>query len=697
MALRLDTSIQYLKGVGPKLGSLFNRHGIKTIQDLLEFYPRAYEDRRAARNIASLKPNELVSLRAHVVKVSAINMGRSNRKMYDVAVKDASGIIHCKFFRVPYKGYFERFTPFKEVRVVGKVTEYRGRIEFHHPDIRDIQEGEENEDAVIPIYTEIEGLSTTKIHKLILSAYAQIPEENWPEDTLPSWIIKQMEMRTKKQAIKEIHSPDPHKAHVFAEQKSEAHRRIIFEEFFWLELYLASRRAGFKKDKAPQIKNEGEKIKQLVKGLPFQLTKAQHRAFHEIKTDLEKESPMHRLVQGDVGSGKTLVSFLAALYAIESSYQCCLMAPTELLAEQHYQNAIKYLQPLGVHVAILSGKTKVKERKALLEDLGEGKIHFLIGTHALIEDDVLFRRLGLVIVDEQHRFGVEQRGNLKRKGESPHFLVMTATPIPRTLAMTVYGDLDVSIIDELPAGRAPIQTRVIYDSKKAQALEFMQEQISKGRQAYIVYPLVEESEKIDLKNAVTEYERLSQQFPKIKFALLHGKMKSDEKENIMQLFRKNEVQVLVSTTVIEVGVDVPNANMMIIEHAERFGLSQLHQLRGRVGRGTHKSFCILILGYAVSEEAKARVDVMEKTSDGFKVAEFDLEQRGPGEFMGTRQSGLPGFKMANLVRDMDLLMKARSIAQEVLQKDPNLSLNEHKILREELLKTHGPAALASIA
>jgi ATP-dependent DNA helicase RecG len=695
MALRLDTSLQYLKGVGPKLGDLFARKGIKSLNDLLEFYPRAYEDQRAARNIASLRADDIVSMKAHIVSTQGVNLGRSSRKMYDVLLRDASGQIHCKFFRVPYKGYFERFTSGKEVRVVGKVTEYRGRLEFHHPDIRDIEPDEENQDALIPLYTEIEGLATSKIMRLIRLSIAQL--EEWPEEALPKWMLEKYSLMLRKKALMEIHYPDAEKAQQYLQFKSEAQRRIIFEEFFWLELFLASRKAGFKKDAAPQIKNAGTKIEALLKSLPFQMTGAQKRVFAEIKADLETPHPMHRLVQGDVGSGKTLVSFMAAIYAAESGFQSCLMAPTEILAEQHFKNAQKVLAPLGFEIAMLVGKTKAAERRDILERLGSGKIDFIIGTHALIEDEVIFKKLGLVIIDEQHRFGVEQRGILKSKGDSPHFLVMTATPIPRTLAMTVYGDLDVSIIDEMPAGRSPIQTRATFESKRPQALNFMIEQINKGRQAYIVYPLVEESEKIDLKNAVQEFETLQKQFPTVKFGLLHGKMKADEKEQVMTLFRKNEIQVLVSTTVIEVGVDVPNANIMIIEHAERFGLSQLHQLRGRVGRGEHKSFCILIQGYAVSEEGKERTAMMEKTSDGFKIAEFDLEMRGPGEFMGTKQSGLAGFKLANLVRDMATLQQAREAAFEVLRKDPKLALQDNKALREELLREHGPAALAGIA
>jgi len=697
MALRLDTSLQYLKGVGPKLASLFSRHGIRTVGELFEFYPRAYEDQRAARNIASLRVGDIVSLKAQVVSVQSIPMGRSQRKMYDVVVRDSSGQIRCKFFRMPYKGYFERFTPFKEVRVVGKVTDYHGKVQFQHPDIRDIDPEEENQDALIPLYTEIEGFSTTKIHRFIKAALEQVPDENWPEEKLPAWIVKKYELISQRKAFNLLHKPDASLGALYNENKTSAHRRIIFEEFFWLELFLASKKTGFKKEKGVALLSKGTLVEKLESSLPFSLTNAQKKAFAEIRKDLETSAPMHRMVQGDVGSGKTLVCFMAALIATESGSQTCLMAPTEILAEQHFKNAQKLLTPLGVRCAILTGKTKNSERKELLQKLVDGEIDFLMGTHALIEDEVKFKELTLVIIDEQHRFGVEQRGVLKEKGTSPHFLVMTATPIPRTLAMTVYGDLDVSIIDEMPPGRSPIQTRVIFDGKKPQALQFMSEQILKGRQAYVVYPLVEESEKIDLKDAVSEFEKLQTQFPQFKMGLLHGKMKSQDKDEVMDRFRSGEIQVLVSTTVIEVGVDVPNANIMIIEHAERFGLSQLHQLRGRVGRGAHKSFCIMILGYAVSEEAKLRTEFMEKTTDGFKIAEFDLEMRGPGEFMGTRQSGLPGFKMANLVRDMAILQEAREAAFEVLRKDSQLKFAENQSLREELTRSHGPAALAGIA
>lgn len=694
MALRLETEIQFLKGVGPKLGALFSRHGIKTVLDLFQNYPRAFEDRRAARNIATLKEGDVVSLKATIVSVSSYNMGRSSRKIYDILIRDSSGQIRCKYFRTPYRGYFERFQFGKEVRVVGKVTNYRGRLEFHHPDLKDIEPEEDLKDALIPIYVEIEGLSSSKMEKLIQLAFSQIKE--WPSEKLPLELVRKLKLISYDEAIYRIHKPEPENGNLYNEFKSEAHKRIIFDEFFWLELYLASKKIGLKNEKGLAFSRVEKSNEVIKKSLPFKLTNAQLKAYDEIKKDLESGKPMNRLVQGDVGSGKTLVSFLSAAKAFDSGFQTCLMAPTEILAEQHFKNAQKILAPLGMQMALLTGKTKTKERNQILEKLINGEIHFLIGTHALIEDWVQFQNLGLVIIDEQHRFGVAQRGMLKNKGASPHFLIMTATPIPRTLAMTVYGDLDVSIINEMPEGRTPIQTRVITESKRQQALDFISDHVTKGRQAYIVYPLVEESEKIDLKNATEEYEKLKNQFPKIRFGLLHGKMKPAEKDDVMTAFRDHQIDVLVSTTVIEVGVDVPNSTIMMIEHAERFGLSQLHQLRGRVGRGQHKSFCIMIMGYAVSQETRERIAFMEKTSDGFKVAEFDLEIRGPGEFMGSKQSGLPGFKMANLVRDFDILKEARDAAFDIFKKDPRLTHKEHQPLREELMKSYGPAALAGI-
>lgn len=704
--LKFDTPIQFIKGVGPKLGDRFKDHGVFTVQDLLEWYPRAYEDRRAARSIASLKPDELVSLRAEVVAIKSFNLGKSRRKVWDLVVRDGSGKIHCKFFRVPYKGYFERFQPLSKVRVIGKVTYYRGQIEFHHPDLQDdAPETLADDDVVVPIYPETEGVTNRQLRKLIgfvLDELKKNPEGQAP-DRLPKWLLQKLELPSRFESLEKIHRPPKDATTAFTELKSPYHHRLIFDEFFWLELWLASRKAGMAREPGLPFEPKLDLSDRLKQSLPFALTGAQMRTFQEVVKDLtehEPPKPMHRLVQGDVGSGKTLVALMSALVAIENGYQVALMVPTEILAEQHFRTAKKLLEPLGVSVGLFTGSIKSAERNQAQMLLERGALQLAVGTHALIEDAVMFQNLGLVVIDEQHRFGVHQRAKLKNKRQgqehTPHFLIMTATPIPRTLAMTVYGDLDVSVIDELPVGRSPIQTRVGYESHRDKMLDFVRAQIAKGRQAYFVYPLVEESEKIDLKNAMTEFETLKMEFPDNQLGLLHGRMKPDEKDAVMRSFRAGDFQILVATTVIEVGVDVPNANVMVIEHAERFGLSQLHQLRGRVGRGEHKSFCMLMLGRAVSEEARTRVQVMEETTDGFVISERDLEIRGPGEFLGTRQSGLPGFKLANIVRDARILQEAREAAFEIFRRDSNLASVEHRPLREELKRAHGITSLAAI-
>lgn len=687
MSLYFDTPIQYLKGVGPKLGTLLKKKGISTIEDLFHNYPRTYEDRRAARNIASLQPGETVSIQAEVINVSSYNLGRSKKKAYDVTVRDDSGVIHCKFFRVPYRGYFERFQPRQQVRVIGKVTHYRGRVEFHHPDIQDIKSDDEVSDELVPIYSETEGLTATRLRKIVGKASESLMQDEIKgfDEKLPTWMLKKYQLPELKETLLHIHHPPPGAGEDYLNYSTPFHRRIIFEEFFWLEILLAARKKGVQKDKAPALVKDSVLAPQLLSQLPFELTSAQKLALKEVFADLKKDFPMHRMVQGDVGSGKTLVALLSALMAIENGYQVALMVPTEILAQQHFKGAKKLLEPLGLRVGFVSGHLKAKAKKEVSEKIEAGEFDLVVGTHALIQDSVHFKKLGLVIVDEQHRFGVEQRKKLKKKGESPHFLLMTATPIPRSLAMTVYGDLDVSIINEMPKGRIPIVTRMTYQSKRPKVIGFIRDQLLKGRQAYIVYPLVEESEKMDLKNATDEFEKIKSDLPEFKVALMHGKMKSEEKDSIMESFRNQEFDVLVSTTVIEVGVDVPNANLIWIEHAERFGLSQLHQLRGRVGRGEHKSYCVLSLGYAVSDESRARIKLMEDTADGFKIAEADLELRGPGEFLGSRQSGLPGFKMANLVRDLPILKQAREAAFEVIRKDPSLSAYEHRGIKDEIL------------
>jgi ATP-dependent DNA helicase RecG len=672
----VPTPVQFLKGVGPKLGDLFRRRGIATIDDLVHFYPRTYEDQRAMRSISSLVADQTVSLKAQILKVRSVQMGKSSRRMYEVLVGDPTGRISCKFFRTPYKGYFERFEPFQWVRVIGKVTSYRNVLEFHHPDLHAVTEQEENSNRIVPIYTELEGVSTVKFEKLV-----QVALRSPIKERMPKWILDNYSLLGIENALKQIHSPPVAEADLYLKFAAPAQRRIIFDELFAVELHLALKKAGTEREKTLPIKASGAKAEQLKASLEFELTNAQIKSFEEIRDDLAKGNPMHRLVQGDVGSGKTLVAFMSVAIAAEAGFQSALMVPTEILAEQHYSTATSRLSPLGLRVEILTSTTTNKEREELLADLADGKIHLLIGTHALIQPDVAFAKLGLVIIDEQHRFGVEQRNLLRSKGKAPHFLIMTATPIPRTLAMTVFGDLDISIIDELPKGRIPITTRKAFETKRDLVTKFVREQLEKGRQAYVVCPLVEESEAMEFKNALEEYERVKKEFHQFNVGLLHGRMKSQEKDDVMRDFRDNKIQMLVSTTVIEVGVDVPNASIMLIEHAERFGLSQLHQLRGRVGRGNFKSYCILMLGYALSDVARKRAEIMESTNDGFKIAEADLEIRGPGEFLGTRQSGLPGFKLANLIRDLKTLTEARQAAFELVKADPTLSKKDHEGLK----------------
>lgn len=714
MALSFDTEVQYLKGVGPKLGDVLRRRGVHTVGDLLEWYPRGYEDRRAARSISSLEPGDLVSIQAQVLNVRSMQMGRSRRKMYEVLVGDSSGRISCMYFRVPYNGYFERFQIQSQVRVSGKVMHYRGRLQFNHPDIHLVGADEEDEDELLPLYTETEGLRPGKLRKVLSQAIHDLidhPQEvkapkdkierkdvRWVRDpyaprqvgvpeSFPGWMLEKYDLVSRKQALKEIHQPPAEKGDQYVEFRSEAQKRIIFEEFFWLELHLASIKAGLQKEEAFAMQGDLAEVHKVQGSLPFELTSAQNRALQEVLEDLKKGHPMHRLVQGDVGCGKTMVALLSAVFAKSSGFQSAIMVPTEILAEQHYKNAVKLLEPFGITVTLLTGQLKAKEKREALEGVENGEFHVVVGTHALIQKEVQFKKLGLVIIDEQHRFGVDQRNQLKSKGVSPHFLVMTATPIPRTLAMTVYGDLDVSIIDEMPPGRSPVVTRKAFENKRSKVYGFLKDQIAKGRQAYIVYPLVEESEVMDLKDAVSEYEKLQAEFPDLKFGLLHGKMKPVEKEQVMRDFRAEKFHCLIATTVIEVGVDVPNANIMVIEHAERFGLSQLHQLRGRVGRGQHKSYCVLMLSYAISDEGRYRAEVMEQTTDGFKIAEADLELRGPGEFLGRRQSGMTGFKMANLVRDVEILQAARKAAFELIGRDRELAEKDHAVVKEKLKQT----------
>ncbi len=684
--IEFDTSIQFLKGVGPKIAALLSRKDIHKVGDVLTWFPRSYEDLKAVKNITDLRPGETTSFMAQIGAIREIPMGRSTRRIYEVVFKDDTGRISGKWFRVPFRNYFQSFKPGEWVRVTGEVKHYRNILEIHHPDMqkREIEAGlTEADKGLLPIYSETEGLNQKMIHKIVKASFENVGEQI--QETLPEWLLKKIDLPHLKLALEKVHFPGDDNIAVWQGFKSPFQKRLIFEEFFWLELLLAQTRAGVIREKAPPMKAMTSFSAKMRKSLSFSLTDDQENVIAEITQDLLNPHPMHRLVQGDVGCGKTVVAFLSAAMIIENGFQVALMAPTEILAEQHYLKAREIFEPLGISVGLLVGGQKEKDSREVKRKIASGEFQFIVGTHALIQEDVEFLRLGLTVIDEQHRFGVQQRALLKKKGLSPHFLVMTATPIPRTLAMTVYGDLDVSIIRMLPKGRLPIVTRITQESKRQVVYGFIRDQLALKKQAYVIYPLVEETEKMDLKNATDQAKILEQEFAPYKVGLLHGRMKAIEKDELMKQFKAGAVQVLVSTTVVEVGVDVPQATIIMIEHAERFGLSQLHQLRGRVGRSSDKSYCILMTGYAQSDEAKARLAIMAETNDGFKIAEKDLELRGAGEFLGTRQSGLPGFRLANLVRDIDILIEARAAAFDIFKNDPRLTSPDNKILRDAVV------------
>ena len=685
----LDSDIQFLPGVGPKRAALLKRElEIATIGDLIRFYPFRYIDRSTIQPISSI-----VSESAYVQIQAEVKSSDFKGKRLSVYVSDSTGDMELVFFK-GVKYIAEKLIPGKTFVFFGKPTIFNGRINMVHPEI----DSPAQEGAAVPgasmvmtgVYTSTERLKTAGItgkvmNKLMATAlHLAMPEI---EETLPDYIIKEKGLVGIQYAIKNIHFPTD----AYALKKAEY--RLKFEELFFLQLSLL-------KQKFIRSRNEhgivmpkvGEAFNKCYDALPYELTGAQKRVIKEIRSDMMSGRQMNRLLQGDVGSGKTMVAVLSALIAVGNGYQACIMAPTEVLAQQHFANISKYLAPTGVQVALLTGSTKASSRKEIHAGLQDGSIGIIVGTHALIEDTVVFRSLGLAIVDEQHRFGVEQRARLWQKssvGVPPHVLVMTATPIPRTLAMTLYGDLDVSVIDEMPPGRKPVQTMQITEAKRPALWRFMKDQIALGRQVFVVYPLIFESEKVDYENLENGYERIVSAFPfpPYKPAIVHGQQSNEEKNFNMSAFAAGRAQILVSTTVIEVGVDVPNATVMVIESAERFGLSQLHQLRGRVGRGSDKSYCILVKGQKVSKESQKRLDLLCETEDGFVLAEEDMKMRGPGDLEGTQQSGLPiNLKIASLAKDGNLLSDARNYAMQVLERDPALESVANITLVRELRK-----------
>jgi ATP-dependent DNA helicase RecG len=679
-----------MKGIGPQRARLLAKLGLETVEDALFFLPARHEDRSRLTPFRSLKGGETVTTLGSIAGVSPPPRGRP-RAPLAVLLRDATGFLSAVWFN---QRYLERvFKRGQRLIVHGKVQRYGGGpLQMQVKDYEIVEDSDDetlHTGRLVPVYGLTQGLTQRPMRSLmkrLVDAYADQVEE-----PLPDLMRARRQFGPLAAALKAGHFPQTEAA------RAAARRRLAYDDFFLLQLGLAIRRHREGRQRGLAMNPPGALWRKLVGSLPYTLTNAQQRVWREIRTDMAAPYPMNRLLQGDVGSGKTVVAALAILAALEAGYQAALMAPTEILAEQHFMTLTQLLSPLDVPVALLTNNIKGKARESLLARVAGGEIGCVVGTHALVQEGVQFRRLGLAVVDEQHRFGVAQRATLRGKGESPDVLVMTATPIPRTLALTLYGDLDISVLDELPPGRRPVITRARPEAGRRKIYAFLREQVGAGRQVYVVCPLVEESEASDLRAATEMAERLQREvFPDLRVGLLHGRMAFADKERVMREFKGGAIHILVSTTVIEVGIDVPNAAVMVVEHAERFGLSQLHQLRGRVGRGPWKSYCIL-MSAASSEEARRRIGAMEATNDGFRIAEADLSLRGPGDFFGTRQSGLPEFRVADLLRDAALLEEARQDAVGLVQGDPNLIKPEHRALRAALLaRWRGKLDLASV-
>lgn len=685
----LDSSIEYLKGVGPQRAETLRLElGIHTCRDLLFHFPFRYIDRTKFHRIRDLHhEGETVQLRGTLRRLETLGEGKAKRLVG--SLRDETGIIDLVWFR-SLQWLEKSLTVGKEYIVFGRVSEFNGRFNIPHPEMEEAAAAQESGiartfDPVYPTTDKLtqKGLDAKGLRKLIRTLLDGLSPSELPE-TLPDYLSTQFRLTSRWQALNHIHFPESQNS------LDAATRRLKFEELFFLQLRLLQVRTrrkdtvrGFVFSKIGDYFNQFFQEK-----LPFELTNAQKRVLKEIRADLASGSHMNRLVQGDVGSGKTVVALMTMLMALDNGYQACMMAPTEILAQQHFEGITALLGDLGINVGYLSGSVKGKKREAILAQLAAGEMHIVIGTHALIEDWVQFQNLGISVIDEQHRFGVEQRAKLwaKNPNAPPHVLVMTATPIPRTLAMTLYGDLEASVIDELPPGRKPITTMHKTEHHRLRVQGFMREEIAKGRQVYVVFPMIEETEKLDLQNLMSGFEALSRDFPPPQYhiSIVHGKMKAADKDFEMQRFVNKETQIMVATTVIEVGVNVPNASVMVIENAERFGLSQLHQLRGRVGRGADQSFCILMTGHKLSHEGRERIQTMVQTTDGFVIAETDLRLRGPGNIEGTQQSGMLRFLLADLARDGQILAAAREIAAQILERDPALALPEHLRLRQHL-------------
>ncbi len=658
----LATPLQFLKGVGPKRAADLEHAGLVTVEDLLYRFPHRYEDRSRLQPIASLKPGQTVSISGRVLACGLRSTRRPGFKIFEAAIDDGTGSLRAVWMNQAYlKDIFARG---QHVVLYGPL-EMRGSVSLQllNPqyEILDDEEGETiHTGRIVPVYEKTGTVTPKMQRRLVHDALAHLPSEL--PDPLPEEIRVRLQLPTRYAALLATHFP-PEDAAVERLNRfaTPAQRRLIFEEAFLFQMGVLARRQSAAAEQKPIVVRVDDRIRESARAvLPFRLTNGQKQSLKEIVEDLQRPHPMNRLLQGDVGAGKTIVALLAALVAMENGLQVAFMAPTEILAEQHFMNIARLLQASPFRVALLTGSTASAARREQLAQVESGAIQLVVGTHALVQGDVTFKQLGLVIIDEQHRFGVLQRATLRAKGLHPDVLVMTATPIPRTLALTVYGDLDVSMIRELPAGRLPVKTLAKPESRRDEVYQFVRDQLDAGRQAYVIYPLVEESEKVDLKAATQMADHLATEvFPAYRIGLLHGRLKGDAKDRVMKAFAAKELQLLVSTTVVEVGVDVPNASVMIVEHAERFGLSQLHQLRGRVGRDRHQSFCFLLYQAPLSDDARERLKALTETTDGFEIAERDLELRGAGDVLGTRQAGMPTFRLIDFVRDRELMETAQ--------------------------------------
>jgi ATP-dependent DNA helicase RecG len=715
--LELATSVQYVKGIGPRLAEILGNKGIHTVEELLHYLPFRYEDRLNPRSIAELRSGEMATV---IAEVRNSGLFRTRRMpIFQMTAGQGRARLKCIWFNAAYLQ--DKFKPGQVVALYGKVeTDYRaGELQLVQPQFEILDDSSDENSAdvaeskiaksleigrIVPIYESAgQGRLTPRWFRRIIHTALENLTPDLPE-TIPAVVCRRLSLVTLREAFWKVHWPDAGESFEnLQNSRTPAHIRLIFEELFFIELGLELKRREQKAQTGIPF-NLDERVRAAIKKiLPFHPTAAQKKVLKEIASDMEKPTPMRRLLQGDVGSGKTIVAFEAAIIAIENGYQVALMAPTEILAQQHYFSARRILEAAGYRIVLLTGSLEEDRKCEIRRHIAQGDAQLVIGTHALIEQKVAFDRLGLVIVDEQHRFGVLQRFKLMKKSGAasesqpaePDVLVMTATPIPRTLALTLYGDLDISVIDEMPPGRTPIVTRQVSDERGAEVWDFVRKQATVGHQVYVVYPVIEENEERELKAAMKMYKELSQRiFPDLRVGLLHGRMESDLKEQVMRMFQKGDLHILVSTTVIEVGVDVPNATMMVVEHAERFGLAQLHQLRGRIGRGAARSYCVLMTNGKISEDAERRLDAMVRTNDGFQIAELDLELRGPGEFFGTRQAGLPSFQVANLIRDRQLLEAAKREAAAVLS-GPNSEISQEEIdralrhMRTRWQKTYG--------